>query len=144
MVARRPRRYGRHGGGLEEPAVFPPARTALAGPDGRLIKEPLCAAEMRRPFDMARACEAQVRSQRGTHLVNEPGGAGRVKAVLPPEAEHLDAGSVPVDSWFDPADKAVAEDHWKHVPAPSALRRREEAFPHVFESEQAPDEGGVP
>src|SRR5438874_2515664 len=37
------------------------------------------------------------------------------------DIEHLHAGSVPVDSGFDPADKAVAGDDREHVIAPPAL-----------------------
>ena len=51
---------------------------------------------------------------------------------------------VPVDPRLDPADEAVAEDDREHVIAPTALRRREEALPHVLEVEQAREEGGVP
>ena len=52
--------------------------------------------------------------------------------------------SVPVDPRLDPADEAVPEDDRQHVPAPAALRGREEELPHVVEVEQAPEQGAVP
>src|SRR6184192_1509398 len=96
------------------------------------------------PLESARAREAQVRAKRVAHRVDEPVGTARREAVLPPDAEHLHAGLVPVDPRFDPTDEAVAEGDRENVIAPTALCRREEALPDVVEVEQARQEGGVP
>ena len=50
----------------------------------------------------------------------------------------------PVDPRLEPADEAVAEEHWQHVPTPAALRGRHEELPHVVEAEEAPEEAAVP
>ena len=99
---------------------------------------------MRGPREAIRAREAQVRAERVPHRVDEAVGPARREAVLPPGAEDLDAGQVPVDPRFDPADEAVAEADREHVPAPAALRRREEALPHVVEVKQARHQGVIP
>ena len=96
------------------------------------------------PLEPVGACEAQVRAECVAHRVDEAVGAARREAVLPPDAEDLHAGSVAVDPRFDPADDAVAEEDREHVVAPTALRRREKALPHVVEVEQAREEGGIP
>src|SRR6266851_9877611 len=88
-------------------------------------EEPLLRCEVGCPLEAASGREAQVRAERIAHRVDEPVGVARREAVLPPNVEHLDAGSVPVDPRLDPADEAVAEGDREHVPAPTALCRRE-------------------
>src|SRR5665213_3899948 len=106
-------------------------------------EEPLLAAEVRCPLETTCAREAQVGAEGFAHRVHETIGPARREAVLPPDVEHLHAGSVPVDPRFDPADEAVAEGDREHVPAPTALCRREETLPHVVEAEQAREEAVV-
>src|SRR5487761_563485 len=100
-------------------------------------KDPLFGAELGRPLDAVRLREAHVGAERLAHRVDEPLCTARLEAVLPPDGEHLDAGSVPVDPRLDPADQTVAEDHREHVVAPPSLVRLEEALPDVVEIEQA-------
>src|SRR2546430_16842699 len=80
-------------------------------------EEPLLSREMRCPLEMFGAREAQVRAECVVHRVDEPVGAARCEAVLPPNVEDVDASIVAVDAWFDPADEAVAEDDREHVVA---------------------------
>src|SRR6266542_6632574 len=100
-------------------------------------EEPLLRCEVGCPGEAVGAGEAKVGAERVAHRVDEPVGAAWREAVFPPEVGHLDAGSVPVDPRFDPADEAVAEGEREYVIAPPALCRGEKALPHVLEVEQA-------
>ena len=97
-------------------AVFAAARTAQRATDqgnvrlghGRMRKRHFSVAEPGCPLAAAGTREAQVRAERVAHRVDEPVGAARREAILPPQVEHFHAGSVPVDPRYDPADEAVA------------------------------------
>ena len=86
---------------------------------GRVRKSRFSVAEVRRPLEAARAGEAQVGAERVAHRVDEPLGASRREAVLPPDVEHLHAGVGPVDPRLDPADEAVAEERSAARTSPS-------------------------
>src|SRR6266511_538283 len=120
-------------------------RTDAGSSSSRASKEePFLRSEVSCPLEAACGCEAQVGAEGVADRADEPVGAARREAVLPPDVEHLHAGSVPADPRFDPADETVAEDDREHVIPPSALCRREKALPHVVEGEQTREQGGVP
>src|SRR6185312_12780153 len=90
--------------------------------DGRLRmgeEEPLLRCEVWCPVEAVGAGEALVGAERVAHRIDEPVGASRREVVLPPDIEHFNAGSIPIDPRFDPADKAVAEGDREHVIAPT-------------------------
>src|SRR5215211_6073195 len=121
-----------------------PRRPAVHDTSGAAPEEPLLAVEVRRPLEPVRLREAEVSAQRLLHRVHEALDPARRKAVLPPEADDLDAPAVAVDPRLDPADEAVAEQDRQHVPAPTALGGWVEELPDVLEVEQRLKKGPVP
>src|SRR6266536_478113 len=59
-------------------------------------EEPLLRCEVGCPLEPDGVPEAQVRAERVAHRVDEPVGAARREAVLPPDVEHLHAGVGPL------------------------------------------------
>ena len=66
--------------------------------------------EVRRPLETLGSSEPEVGGQRIAHRVNEPVGALRLEAVLPPEPDHLHPPAGAVDPRLDAADEPVAEE----------------------------------
>src|SRR6187431_2753706 len=117
------------------------------GPEGKLGtggEQPLLRRQMRGPFEARRAREAEVGAERIAHRVDEALRPSRCEAVLPPQVENLDAAGLPVDPRLDPPDEAVAEEHRKYVPAPTAFLRWDEELPDVVEAEQGREERAIP